>query len=445
VAPGSWGARPYSRRSVLAAGVGAGAVLAAARLPGRVAPPGVGVGVRPRPHLPEGVDTIPQIQHVIVVMMENHSFDNYLGVLGRGDGLPVDRHGQPTAVNPDATGRPVRSFRMPGFTQLRTEPSNGWNASHIAMNGRRNDGFVRGSGSVAMGYWTPQDLPFYAGLARTFVLCDRWFASVAAKTYPNRSFLLAATANGTITNVLPGSPANGTIMDRLDAHGISWKNYFSTLGTTLLFKAGQSSPTKVVPVSQYFADAAAGTLPFFSLVDTDFDKGSEENPQDIRVGEAFAARVINAALQGPAWDKTLLVWCYDEHGGYYDHVPPPRAPVPDAVPPPIQVPPDQPGGYDRYGFRVPAVVVSPRARRGHVSHVVYDHTSIARFIETKWNLPALTARDAHAANLLDCLDLHGRPAFLHPPTLPAPTPPPAQPAPPLDPSALPVGAPIGPP
>ena len=96
--------------------------------------------------------------------------------------------------------------------------------------------------------------------------------------------------------------------------------------------------------------------------------------------------------------------------------------------------------------RVPAVVVSPRARRGHVSHVVYDQTSILRFIETKWNLPALTARDAHAADLLDCLDLHGRPAFLHPPTLPAPALQPSSlPARPLDPSALPVGAPIGPP
>jgi phospholipase C len=434
---------------VLAAGVGAGALLAAARLPGlRAGQSGVGVGVRPRPHLPEGVDTIPQIQHLIVVMMENHSYDSYLGVLGRGDGLPVDRHGHPAAVNLDATGLPVRSFRMPGPTQLPHEPTNSWNPTHIALNGRRNDGFVRASGSVAMGYWAPQDLPFYAGLARTFVLADRWFGSVPAKTYPNRYFLLAGTANGLVANLVPSHPpANGSIMEHLDAHGISWRNYYSTTATTLLFpRVASANPTKLVPIGQYFADAAAGTLPFFSLVDTDFAKGSGENPQDIRVGEAFVSRVVNAALHGPGWDKTLLVWCCDEHGGYYDHVPPPRAAVPDAVPPAITVPPDQPGGYDRYGVRVPAVVVSPRARRGHVSHVVYDHTSILRFIETKWNLPALTARDAHAANLLDCLDLRGRPAFLHPPTLPAPAlPPGSPPVPPLDPSALPVGVPSGPP
>ena len=409
---------------MLAAGLGAGALLAAARLPGgRAARAGVGVGVRPRPHLPEGVDTIPQIEHVIVVMMENHSFDNYLGVLGRGDGLPVDRHGNPVAVNADATGRPVRSFRMPGFTQLPHEPSNGWNASHIAMNGRRNDGFARASGPVAMGYYTPADLPFYAGLARTFVLADRWFASVPAKTFPNRYFLLSGTANGLVTQTLPPQdPTNGSIMDVMDAHGISWLDYYSDLPSTDLFRSVlRSGKSKQVPVAQFFTDAAAGSLPFFSLVEPNFGTSSEEDPQDVRVGEQFASQVVNAVLHGPGWAKSLLVWCYDESGGYYDHVPPPAAPVPDSVPPNIHVPPDAPGGYDRYGIRVPAAVVSPRARKGHVSSVVYDHTSILRFIETKWNLPALTNRDGHAANLLDCLDLHAPPAFLTPPRLPAPS------------------------
>jgi phospholipase C len=114
----------------------------------------------------------------------------------------------------------------------------------------------------------------------------------------------------------------------------------------------------------------------------------------------------------------VLVWCYDEHGGYYDHVPPPRAVPPDDVAPDIHVPPDEPGAFDRYGFRVPAVVVSPFARRDHVSHVVHDHTSILKLVETKWNLPALTYRDANADALLDCLDLRHRPAFLEPPDLP---------------------------
>ena len=124
-------------------------------------------------------------------------------------------------------------------------------------------------------------------------------------------------------------------------------------------------------------------------------------------------------MASPAWSKTVLVWCYDEHGGYYDHVPPPAAVPPDDVPPKL-LPGDVPGGYDRYGFRVPAAVVSPWARKGYVSSVVHDHTSILKLVETKFNLPALTARDAGADDLLDCLDLGGTPPFLTPPTLPAP-------------------------
>ena len=174
------------------------------------------------------------------------------------------------------------------------------------------------------------------------------------------------------------------------------------------------------PIAQFFSDAAAGTLPFFSIVDPNFGTQSEEDPQDIQLGEAFAANVINAVMSSPAWPRTLLVWLYDEHGGYFDHVPPPRAIKPDDIPPDIQVPPDLPGGYDRYGFRVPAVIVSPYARPDYVSHEVRDHTAILKFIETKWNLPALTFRDANADDLLDCLDFRRPPAFLEPPTLPLP-------------------------
>ena len=124
-------------------------------------------------------------------------------------------------------------------------------------------------------------------------------------------------------------------------------------------------------------------------------------------------------MAGPGWPKTVLIWVYDEHGGYYDHVPPPRAIPPDDIPPEI-TPADRPGGYDRYGFRVPAVIVSPFARRNYVSHRVHDHTSFLKLVETKWNLPALTYRDANASNLLDSLDFRRPPAFLEPPLLPAP-------------------------
>jgi hypothetical protein len=139
---------------------------------------------------------------------------------------------------------------------------------------------------------------------------------------------------------------------------------------------------------------------------------------DITVGESFAASVINAVMESPAWPKTVLIWCYDEHGGYYDHVAPPPAVRPDAIAPQL-APGDAPGDFDRYGFRVPAAVVSPFARPNYVSHVVHDHTSILKLVESKWNLPAMTFRDANASDLLDCLDLRKQ-AFLVPPKLPAP-------------------------
>jgi phospholipase C len=123
-------------------------------------------------------------------------------------------------------------------------------------------------------------------------------------------------------------------------------------------------------------------------------------------------------MASPQWPHTMLVWCYDESGGYYDHVPPPRAVRPDGVAPVLHAG-DRPGSFNRYGFRVPAGVVSPYARPDYVSHVVHDHTSVLKLVETKWNLPALTYRDANADNLLDTVDLSAPPPFLTPPTLAA--------------------------
>jgi phospholipase C len=175
----------------------------------------------------------------------------------------------------------------------------------------------------------------------------------------------------------------------------------------------------VVPISDFFSDAAAGTLPGYCLVEPDYGTQSEENPQNIAVGEQFAASVINAVIDGPDWDRTLLVLTYDEHGGYYDHVPPPVAIPPDSIGPALLPGEDGFDGFARYGFRVPFAIVSPWARRHYVSHRVLDHTSILKLVETKWNLPALTYRDANAAAMLDMLDFR-RPAFAEPPELPQP-------------------------
>jgi phospholipase C len=158
---------------------------------------------------------------------------------------------------------------------------------------------------------------------------------------------------------------------------------------------------------------------------------SEEDPQNIAVGEQFAASVINAVMSGPGWPDTVLIWNYDEHGGYYDHVPPPPALAPDDIPPDVSVISSTTlpyNGFRQYGFRVPMAVISPWARPHHVSHQVMDHTSVCALVEAKWNLPAMTYRDANAWPMLDMLDLR-RPAFLNPPQL-------ARPLLDTDPSAL---------
>jgi phospholipase C len=408
------------------AALGAGGALASmvpspafAALPTRHSP-----GDRPNPKLPEGTDTLPKIEHIVVLMMENHSFDNYFGVLGRGDGFRRNDHGKPKNTNPDGKGNLIRAFHMPSTCQLDHNPSQAWNASHISLGkNRKNRGFVKASGPVAMGYFNKKDIPFYYSLGRTFPLLDRYFASCLAQTYPNRKFLMAGTAVGQISTdvgqIGKAPPPNGTIFDRLNDHKISWADYATNLPQIALFPpVAGANPDKIKKIDQFYTDAAHGTLPSVSFVDPDFvGHGSEENNADIRVGEQFAARVINAVMHGKAWSKTLLVWTYDEGGGYYDHVTPPKAIKPDNIKPQIQSPPDEPGGYDRYGFRVPAVIVSPYAKKHYVSHKVHDHTSVLKLIETKWNLPALTYRDANASNLLDSVNLHKKPAFLDPPEL----------------------------
>jgi phospholipase C len=380
-------------------------------------------GSLPNPRLPAGTDTMPEIDHIVVVMQENHSFDNYLGMLGRGDGFTLDKKGRPTNTNPDPTGGYVRAFHETDTAQA-GHVTQSWNASHLQYANGRNDGFIgpESSNEWSMAYYTGEEIPFYHSLAKTFPVCDRYFCSVLAQTYPNRRFLLAGTAFGLIAtddSSITGIPPNGTIFDRLDAHDISWASY-ATNASTLLVIADivKKNPSRIKTIDQFHADARSGSLPAVSYVDPNILTGTEENPQDLALGEYFVSTVVDSLLNSPAWHRTMLVWTYDEHGGYYDHVPPPAAIPPDDILPTLTSA-NEPGAYDRYGFRVPTVVMSAYSKPHFVSHTVYDHTSVLKTIERKWNLPAMTYRDANANDLLDCLDLSHR-SFADPPTLAAP-------------------------
>ena len=216
-------------------------------------------------------------------------------------------------------------------------------------------------------------------------------------------------------------PAGGTIWDKLDAHGISWNDYCWDLPDIALFpKTFGANHDKVrTRSSSSSTTASTGSLPSVSIVSPGVTAYSEENPADVQLGEAYSASIVNAVMDSPAWPKTVLLFMYDEHGGYYDHVAPPAAVPPDDIPPDVAAAPNAPAAWNQYGLRVPAFVISPFAKRNYVSHVVHDHTSVLRFIETKFNLGALTRRDANADNLLDCLDFR-RPGFLEPPRLAAP-------------------------
>jgi phospholipase C len=378
-------------------------------------------GSRPRPDLAAGSDQVPQIDHIVVVMMENHSFDNILGLIGRGDGFTTNAKGLPTAKNPDGKGNFVHAFHMPNECQT-TGIGNDWKVAHEAYDGGTNQGFVTSTTAEAMGYFTREDLPFTCGMASTFPIADRYFCSAMAQTDPNRRFLIAGTSLGLIDDTFPPAlPPNGVIFEQLNTHGITWKDYYTTLptlGVYLPLLQDKALVSGLAHIDQFYLDAAAGTLPSFCLVEPDFGRQSEEDPQDVQFGDQFVGQVVNAVMSGPNWPTTMLIWTYDEHGGYYDHVPPPAAVTPDDVPPVLK-PGDPPGGFDRYGFRVPSGVVSPYARKNFVSHTIYDHTSILKTVEEKWNLPALTRRDANANSLFDMLDFRRKPAFLKPPKLPA--------------------------
>jgi phospholipase C len=339
------------------------------------------------------------IEHVVLVMMENRSFDHFLGWLphaeGRQAGLSyTDKAGvrhptYPLAPDYQGCGHP--------------DPDHSYEGGRVEYDDGKCDGWLRaGSNDVySIGYYVQNDLPFLGKAAQTFTTCDRYFAAILGPTFPNRMYQHAAQTDrlsNTLTlSILP------TIWDRLAAAGLTGRYYYSDLPFLALWGAKYLPISS--PITQFFTDCAAGTLPQVSYIDPVFlgeEEGlsNDDHPHaDIRNGEVFLNTIYKAVTSSPSWGKTVLIINFDEWGGFFDHLRPDVAPIPPAT----RTAGDTSG---LRGFRVPCLMISPFSRRGNIGHRVFDHTSVLRLIEWRWGLEPLTVRDREAINLATELDFH---------------------------------------
>jgi len=385
------------------------------------------------------------IDHIVVVMMENRSFDHFFGWIPGADGKQAGLTFRDPSGMPHATHHLLGDFSGCGHP----DPDHSYDGGRIQFDNRRMDGFLidAQNDDYALGYYTKPDRPFHNSLASNYTVCDRYFCSFLGPTFPNRMFSHAAqTDRLSNTLVLSSLP---TIWDELAAAGVSRTYYFSNLPFLGLWGPKYISISR--PYAQFLADAASGNLPSVSFVDpaftiSDMGEGNDDHPHaDIRAGDAFLAKTFHAVSSGPQWPRTVFVITYDEWGGFFDHVAPPRAAAPNLVDPDIV------RGRSLLGFRIPVCVASPFSRvrnhgdhgqeggQGqnddeHASRVVssrFDHTSVLKMIEWRWNLAPLTARDASSriTNLAHALDFD-HPDFSVPdlPLPPAPAPAPCPPA-----------------
>ena len=352
------------------------------------------------------------IEHIVVVCMENRSFDHFVGWTPGADG----RQGGLTYV--DENNVAYSTFPLaPDYQGCgHPDPDHSYEGGRIEYNNGACDGWLRAGDNdpYAIGYYTQNDLPFSAGAVNAWTSCDRYFSPIMAGTYPNRFYLHAAQTDR-LSNTLDISTLP-TIWDRLAAHSLSAKYYFSDVPFLALW--GVKYIPIMNPISRFYADCAAGTLPKVSYVDPRLlgeEQGlsNDDHPHaDVRNGQAFLNDIYNAVRTSPNWKNTILVITYDEWGGFFDHVAPQRAPIPPAT--------AAAGDTDGLrGFRVPTYIISTWSAAAEVSHTVFDHSSILNMIEWRWHLDPLTVRDATADNLASALDFSQRrltaPAFAVPP------------------------------
>jgi phospholipase C len=362
-----------------------------------------------------------QIDHFVILMMENRSFDHYFGWMPHADGK------QHQTYKDGETGELVdtRHFSTLGTGGVQykgcghVDPGHGWESGRYQLFG----GFL-GPGSendeLALTYYNQGELGFIHEAARQYTSFDRYFCSLLAGTWPNRYYKWSAQSGGVKNNsIAPGGNNWETIFDRAIGHGLSARYYASDLPFAALF-GGRAGPW-INPIARYYTDCAAGTLPNITIVDPPFKDGSggdglsaDEHPLgDVRLGQAFQADVVNAFVNSPNYSRGALFIIYDEWGGFFDHVRPPRVADDRASPVLFE-------DFGRMGFRTPAVAVSPYARRSkkrwrwerdwdrwgdhdgkhfNVDHGQYGHESILKFISYRFGLGDLTTRMKFANNI----------------------------------------------
>jgi len=353
-----------------------------------------------------------RIDHILFLIQENHSFDNYFGTYPGADGFPK---GIKVPVEPG--GEPfIVPFHF-AFDLTHDLPHT-WEAAHAAIHGGRNDGWITAERTLdTMGYYDRTDIPNYWAYADHFTLCDQFFSSLPGPSLPNHLYTVAAQSGGIVNNTyLAHRPIEDgfnfqTLAELLGSSNVTWKYYsgedpkkldfWNPLPGFKSFKKNKELMTHLVSSTEYFRDLRDGTLPSVAWIAPNFEE-SEHPIADVRVGMWYVTSCINALMKSPYWKNTVLIVTWDDFGGFYDHVVPPQV--------------------DKYGYgpRVPAIVISPYARAGFIDKTQYDFTSVLRFTEDHFNLQLLASRDRLANSIEKSLDLSQQP--LNPFLIEAPQP-----------------------
>ncbi len=376
---------------------------------------------------------ITRLKHVMFFLQENRSYDNYFGRMGAYramNGYPAIEDIPLDKAMPDVSGNPVTPFHFQ--TECHENLSPAWNETHYAIDNGLMDYFMKSTTSIpstidpdgtrAVGYYDWTDLPYYYELALQFAMSDRFFSSVQANTIPNRMYLFAATSFG---HIKPDPPPSGgwtqpTIFDALDKAGVSWRYYYQDNSVYLAeWSTWQRDSGKVYPISSYYTDIQnEATLPSVIFIERAAATGLDEHPaNNIQQGAANSKKILDALMASQSWASSAMFFTFDESGGLFDHVPPVAMTASDNIQP-MFFSGALPGDFAQSGLRVPFIAISPYVKPHYVSHTNMDLTAVLKFIEKRFNVPSLTARDASQADLSELFDF-STPTLLTPPPLPS--------------------------